>query len=90
MSIFYDLSYWKSHYIRHYLDVTRIEKNVCESIVGTLLDDPHKTKDEIKARRDLKEMKIRGVFHPGEGGKKPTIQLAKYTLVRAQRLKLCK
>lgn len=50
--------YRKSHYIRHYLDVMHIEKNVCKSIVGTLLNDPNKIKDGKKTRLDLQELKI--------------------------------
>ncbi|RVX18397.1 hypothetical protein CK203_006331 [Vitis vinifera] len=36
-SIFFDLEYWKYLHVRHSLDVMHIEKNVCESIIGTLL-----------------------------------------------------
>ena len=34
-SIFFDLEYWKYLHVRHNLDVMHIEKNVCESIIGT-------------------------------------------------------
>lgn len=89
-SIFYDLPYWKSHYIRHCLDVMHIEKNVCESIVGTLLDDPNKTKDGKKARLDLKELKIRSNLHlQDNGGKDNLMPPAKYTLSRQEKKKLC-
>ena len=33
-----------------------IEKNVCDSIVGTLLNISGKTKDEIKAIKDMDDM----------------------------------
>jgi hypothetical protein len=36
-----------------------VEKNVCESLVGTLLDIPGKTKDTLNTRMDLEEMKLR-------------------------------
>ncbi|KAL6348316.1 hypothetical protein AAG906_005615 [Vitis piasezkii] len=39
-SIFFDLEYWKYLHVRHSLDVMHIEKNVCESIIGTLLNIP--------------------------------------------------
>ncbi len=68
MSIFYELSYWRSLFVRNCLDVMHIEKNVLESIVGTLLDDPCKTKDGRKARLDLQEMKLRSNLHPEERG----------------------
>jgi len=41
-----------------------IEKNVCDNIIGTLLDIEGKTKDNLNARRDLKEMGIRRDLHP--------------------------
>ena len=41
-----------------------IEKNVCESIIGTLLDIPGKTKDGLTSRLDLVEMGIRTDLAP--------------------------
>jgi len=35
-----------------------IEKNVCDNIIGTLLNIPDKTKDEVKSRLDFVEMSI--------------------------------
>jgi hypothetical protein len=58
-SIFWELSYWPKLPIRHYLDVMHIEKNVCESVVGTVLNWEGKTKDIPKARIDLKAMGLR-------------------------------
>ncbi|GAU18203.1 hypothetical protein TSUD_26670 [Trifolium subterraneum] len=49
-SIFFELPYWKSLYVRHFLDVMHIEKNVFESVIGTLLNIPGKSKDSINAR----------------------------------------
>ncbi|WMV19316.1 hypothetical protein MTR67_012701 [Solanum verrucosum] len=40
-------------------DVMHIEKNICESILGTLLNIDKKIKDTEKAREDLKDMNIR-------------------------------
>nr|GEZ77847.1 hypothetical protein [Tanacetum cinerariifolium] len=51
-------------------DVMHIEKNVCESIVGTLMNLDGKTKDHIKARLDLQEMAIRPELHPQPQDKK--------------------
>ncbi|KAJ9553381.1 hypothetical protein OSB04_017426 [Centaurea solstitialis] len=48
----------------HNLDVMHIEKNVCDSVVGTLMNLDGKTKDHIKARLDLQEMGIRPELHP--------------------------
>ena len=55
-SILYNLKYLLVH---HQLDVMLIEKNVCESIYGTLLYISIKTKDGLMSRNDLVEMKIR-------------------------------
>ena len=37
-SIFFELPYWESLLVRHNLDVMHIEKNICESLQGTLLE----------------------------------------------------
>jgi hypothetical protein len=39
--------------MRHAIDSIHVEKNMCEALVGTLLDIPGKTKDTLKARMDL-------------------------------------
>ena len=36
-----------------------IEKNVCDNIIGTLLDIEGKSKDNLKARKDLQDLNIR-------------------------------
>ena len=36
-----------------------VEKNMCESLLGTLLNMPRKTRDHENARADLKEMGLR-------------------------------
>ncbi|XP_074337042.1 uncharacterized protein LOC141674219 [Apium graveolens] len=41
-----------------------IEKNVCDNILGTLLNISGKTKDHVAARKDLQEMGIRKPLHP--------------------------
>jgi hypothetical protein len=48
-SIFWNLPYWKGLMVRHAIDVMHAEKNVCEALVGTLLDTPGKTKDTLNA-----------------------------------------
>jgi hypothetical protein len=49
--------------VRHAIDVTHVEKNVCEALVDTLLDIPGKTKDTLNAQMDLEEMKLRNDLH---------------------------
>ncbi|XP_071695789.1 uncharacterized protein [Rutidosis leptorrhynchoides] len=63
-SIFFELPYWEKNLIRHNLDVMHTEKNVCDNVVGTLLNIDGKTKDHLKACRDLKAMGIRKELHP--------------------------
>lgn len=41
-----------------------IEKNVCDSVVGTLLNLSGKSKEGLSAREDLREMGIRPTLHP--------------------------
>ena len=41
-----------------------IEKNVMDNIIDTLLDMKGKTKDNIKARKDLCKMGLRPELHP--------------------------
>jgi len=63
-SIFFRLPYWKDNLLRHNLDVMHIEKNVMDNILGTILDIPGKTKDDLAARTDLMEMGLRHKLHP--------------------------
>ncbi|XP_035845189.1 uncharacterized protein LOC118491477 [Helianthus annuus] len=79
-SIFYELEYWKKLLVRHQLDVMHIEKNVCESIYGTLLNLPHKTKDGLNARQDLEELGIKPELQPQPKGNRLLLPPACYTL----------
>lgn len=55
-SIFWDLPYWRTHLLRHNLDVMHIEKNVFDAVFGTLMDLKGKTKDTVNARKDISEI----------------------------------
>ena len=46
-------------HVLHNLDVMHIEKNVCESIIGTLFNIPGKQKNGLNAQLDLVEMGLR-------------------------------
>ncbi|XP_024196087.1 uncharacterized protein LOC112199281 [Rosa chinensis] len=63
-SIFFDLPYWHTLKLRHNLDVMHIEKNICDNILGTLMDTEGKTKDSYKTRLDMEEMGIKSDLHP--------------------------
>ncbi|XP_062112440.1 uncharacterized protein LOC133823592 [Humulus lupulus] len=57
-SIFYELDYWSTNELKHNIDVMHVEKNVCDSVLGTILDND-KSKDTTNARHDLKNMGVR-------------------------------
>jgi hypothetical protein len=65
-SIFWDLPYWPSLRVRHNLDVMHIEKNVFDNVFFTILDVPGKSKDNLKARKDLKDLCRRPELEPDE------------------------
>lgn len=66
-----------------------IEKNICESLLGTLLDIPGKTKDGVASRKDLLEMKLRTELAPQVEEKRMYLPPACYTLSRAEKRKVC-
>ena len=49
--------------LRHNLDVMHIEKNVVDNIIDKLLNLDGKTKDNLKACKDLKDIDIRSELH---------------------------
>ncbi|XP_019242142.1 PREDICTED: uncharacterized protein LOC109223532 isoform X1 [Nicotiana attenuata] len=88
-SIFFELPYWKSLLLRHNLDVMHIEKNICDNILGTIMNAKGKTKDTINARLDLQEMNIWRELHPIKKGEKYEVPTASYTLSPQEKHKLC-
>ncbi|XP_072076439.1 uncharacterized protein [Arachis hypogaea] len=51
-------------------DFPGLEKNVCDNIVFTMLNESGKSKDHLKARKDLQLIGIRHDMWPLEGGNK--------------------
>ncbi|XP_074291284.1 uncharacterized protein LOC141618061 [Silene latifolia] len=95
-SIFWKLPYWQDLPVRHCLDMMHIEKNVCDALLGTLLNFTGKSKDGLKVRKDLMEMKIRTNLWPVEKniqtkGKSPSFYLppACYTLSKVEKRLFC-
>ncbi|XP_074325524.1 uncharacterized protein LOC141663604 [Apium graveolens] len=90
-SIFFDLPYWKHNISRHNLDVMHIEKNVCDKVLGTLLNIAGKTKDHIAARLDLQELGIRKVLHPvlSSDGKHLEIRAAIFDMTNEEKDLFC-
>ncbi|KAM3386984.1 hypothetical protein ACQJBY_010090 [Aegilops geniculata] len=90
-SSLFTLPYWDSNLLRHNLDVMHIEKNVCDNIIGTLLNLDGKSKDNVQARQDLEDMNIRGDLHPQ---KKPSgkyyLPPAIFTMSKNEKQLFCK
>ena len=59
-----------------------IEKNIYDSILGTLLEIKGKTKDDPNLCHDLKVKRIRKGLHPERKGDKYIIPFACYTLTK--------
>jgi hypothetical protein len=76
--------------VRHNLDVMQIEKNICESILGTLLGIDGKTKDNKKAQLDMQHLGIRKDQHPVIKNDKYSLPPSMYSLGKEQKILLCK
>ncbi|XP_074560566.1 uncharacterized protein LOC141816719 [Curcuma longa] len=88
-SIFFELEYWPDLKLRHNLDVMHIEKNICDALIGTLLNIDGKSKDTLKARLDLQDMGIRSELHLKKVGDKFSKPYASYTLTLEERREFC-
>ena len=88
-SIFFELPYWSKLKLRHSLDVMHIEKNICESVLGTLMSIEGKTKDTINSRKDLKRLGIRREMQLQENGSSVYMPIGWYTLSRNERVTFC-
>ncbi|CAE5975385.1 unnamed protein product [Arabidopsis arenosa] len=77
-SILFKLSYWEDLPVRHNLDVMHVERNVCYSIVSTLLHCGN-SKDGLHARRDLQHLGIRKDLHPNTQGKRTYLPAAPWS-----------
>ncbi|XP_012701433.1 uncharacterized protein LOC101786371 [Setaria italica] len=88
-SIFFELPYWKKLLVRHNLDVMHIEKNICESIIGTLLDIDGKCKDSDKVRLGMQHLGIRQDQHPVLENGQYTLPPSLYSLGKDEKIMLC-
>ena len=88
-SIFFDLPYWCNLDVRHCLDVMHVEKNVCDSLVGTLFNIKGKTKDGLKCRQDLVEMGVRHQLHPVSKGLRTYLPPACHTMSTHEKKSFC-
>ena len=75
--------------VRHNLDVIHIEKNICESIIGTSFNVKGKSKDGLKSRIDLKDMKIRNELYSEMRGMRFYLLAAPHTLTKTKKKFFC-
>lgn len=87
-SILFKLPYWEHLLIRHNIDVMHVQKNVFDSVVGTLLGIPGKTKDSLNARLDLEVMGIKENLWPTQDGRK--LPLGAYSMLIWEKELFCK
>ena len=85
----FDLPYWSDVDVRHCIDVIRVEKNVCDSVIGMLFNIQGKTNDGLNACKDLVEMGIREQLHLRSDGKKIHLPPACHTLSRKEKISFC-
>ncbi|GKB74034.1 hypothetical protein Tco_0935446, partial [Tanacetum coccineum] len=83
------LRYWRHNYVPHCIDFMHVEKNVAESLVGTLLHVPGKTKDGVNARLDLAELGVKLELFAMQEEDKTTLPPAGYTLTNAEKDTFC-
>jgi hypothetical protein len=88
-SVFFDLPYWCNLDVRHCIDVMHVEKNVCDSLIGTLLNIKGKTKDTENARLDMVEMGIREALAPQSTDTRTFLPPACHTLSRKEKKSFC-
>ena len=75
-NILFLLPYWKIFILRQKLDVMRIEKKICDSIVDTLLSMEGKSKDNLNSFLDSQVMGIRYQLHAMQRGNKVILPVA--------------
>ena len=88
-SILFDLPYWYDLDVRHCIDVIHAEKNVCNSVINTLLNIQDKKNDDLNTHRDLVEMGIRDQLHPRSDGKKIYLPPTCHTLSKKGKMRFC-
>ncbi|XP_056852980.1 uncharacterized protein LOC130502239 [Raphanus sativus] len=88
-SIFFELPYWKDMHVRHNVDVMHVEKNVSDAILSILMQSS-KSKDGLKARKDLADIGIRSHLHTEVMGSKTYLPPASYWLSKKEKTIFCK
>ena len=90
ISIFYQLPYWQKLLIRHNLDPMHTEKNICDNLLSTLLQDAMKSKDDLRARRDLTALNIRDDLQARDiGNNKFELPSSRITMTKIEMERFC-
>jgi hypothetical protein len=88
-SIFWNLPYWNDLLVHHAIDVMHMEKNLCEALIGPLLDILGKTKHTLKAWMNLEEMKLtKDPHHETLENRAKNFPIACYTLCKQEKISL--
>ncbi|CAM8913799.1 unnamed protein product [Rhodiola kirilowii] len=66
-----------------------VEKNICDRLIGTLLNVPGKTKAGVKARLDMLEMNIRTKLAPETRGQRTYLPPSCTTLSKSEKSRFC-
>ena len=75
--------------LRNNLDVMHIKKNVCDSIIGTLLNIPGKIKDSLESCLDLDKIGVKSELAPQFTEKRTHLPTACYNLKRKEKRQIC-
>jgi hypothetical protein len=88
-SIFWELPYCNDLDIRHSIDVMHFEKNVCESLLGKLLNTDGKTRDHGHTWADLKKIGIRPELWLDDSVKVMELPTSCITLSKQEKKEVC-
>ena len=84
-SIFWELPLWPSLLLRHNLDIMHVKKNVCDSLLGTILNIDGKSKDTNNVRFDLANLNVHPELHMVKDDNKWIKSAVEFTLSVADR-----
>ena len=75
--------------VPHAVDAIHIQKNVFESLIATLMDTG-KSKDGLKARKDMVQLNVMPQLHPvPEANGKYTLPMACFNLTPDKKRAIC-
>jgi hypothetical protein len=66
-----------------------LKKNICENLLGTLLDIHGMLKDNTNARLDLADLNIKPELQLQPNGDSYDMPKARYTLSRSKKIEFC-